>query len=359
MGTKDVILIVDDSEINIDVLVDALSRDHSLMVALNGESAIKAVARRKPDLILLDVRMPGMDGFDVCKLLKGNEATADIPIVFLTSQSDDASERKGLDLGAVDFVAKPFNTALVRSRVTNHLELKAHRDRLAGLVRERTEELELTREATIASMAILAEYRDNETGRHIQRTKYYSRAIATFLRKYKPGMLSDHDVEMISQSAVLHDIGKVAIPDSILFKPGALTPEEYAEIQRHALFGSQVIRRTESVLGSNSFLRVAREITEFHHERWDGTGYPHGLIGEAIPISARIMAVADVYDALVTVRPYKPALPHAVAVTAMLEGDARTQPGHFCPNCLEAFRVVESEFDSISRIFADDDSQPN
>jgi putative two-component system response regulator len=341
------ILVVEDTAINIDVLLEALSGPFDMMVAVDGPSALRLVEQKVPDLILLDVLMPDMDGFEVLRRLKALPATRDVPVLFLTSLNDEASERLGLELGAVDFISKPFNPSLVQARVRNHLDLKKHRDRLSDRVAERTRELGLTREATIAGMAILAEFRDNETGAHVRRTQHYVRSLLGAMEA-AGGLVGLPDVEMTSHSAVLHDIGKVAIPDGILFKPGRLTPEEFEEIKRHTLAGAEVIQRTAAILGTNSFLLLAGEITEFHHERWDGTGYPHGVRGEEIPWSARVMAVADVYDALVSKRPYKPAFPHERAIECILSGDDRTLPAHFCPAVLDALREVQGQFAGIA-----------
>jgi len=347
------ILIVEDSAINIDVLLEILSPHYELSVASDGPTALGLAELQIPDLILLDVVMPDMNGFEVCRQLKFRPATQDVPVIFLTSLSDFGSERRGLELGAVDFISKPFMPDLVLARVRNHLDLKRQRDDLSERVAERTRELSLTREATIAGMAILAEFRDNETGQHVRRTRHYVRALLAAMTSAGgfPGL---PDPELTSHSAVLHDIGKVAIPDGILFKPGRLTPEEFEEIKRHTLAGSEVIRRTESILGTNSFLRLAGEITVAHHERWDGTGYPFGLRGEDIPWSARMMAVADVYDALVSRRPYKPAFPHERAIECILSGDDRTSPSHFCPAVLDALREVRIEFSRIAANIPDE-----
>jgi putative two-component system response regulator len=367
------ILVVDDSDINLDILVHALAEDHRVLVATNGALGLERACREVPDLILLDIEMPGLDGFEVCRRLKEIPGVKRIPVVFLTGVLSEEGEEKGLGLGAVDFITKPFNVGLLRARVKNHLDLKLHQDNLQQLVRDRTQALTLTQEATIASMAILAEFRDNETGAHVQRTKRFVKVLfdglcacypeelhqnglALFLRwDGAPSLPSGDrlacqslDSDVLFQSAALHDIGKVAIRDSLLLKPGAFTAEEFQEMKRHTLFGAAVIRRTEAILGTNSFLHLAREITEFHHERWDGTGYPHGLRGVEIPLSARLMALADVYDAITSRRPYKQPMSHDAAVKTILEGDGRTMPGHFCPMVLEVFRATHPLFERIS-----------
>jgi len=350
--------VVDDTAANIDLLLDTLGEDYRVRVATDGEAALKSVGKAPPDLILLDVMMPGMDGFQVCRRLKATPAFRDIPVVFLTALSEDADEARGLALGAVDYIAKPFNPTIVKARVRNHLELEAHRGRLEELVERRTVELERTREAAIVSMALLAEYRDSETGRHIQRTKHYVLSLARTLSRRYPEELTPANMELLFQSAPLHDIGKVAIPDSILLKTDKLTDEEFAQIRLHTTIGAEVIGKAEAQLGSNSFLRMAREMAGLHHERWDGSGYPRGLQGEEIPLSARLMAIADVYDALTSRRPYKSPFSHEKAFRVITRGDGRTLPEHFCPVVLEAFREVHDQWMRIAERFSDDESFP-
>jgi len=351
--SKKNLLIVDDTEINIEVLLNTLNEDYTVRVAVDGLSALRAVNQNLPDLILLDVVMPGMDGFEVCRRLKENNDTKDIPVIFLTSLCTPSSEGKGLALGAADYISMPFNPELIKARIRNHLDLKAHRDSLEELVKQRTNELEQTKDATIASMAILAEYRDCETGKHIQRTRCYVECLAKELSRIYPDVLTPETIDLLCQSTPLHDIGKVGIPDSILFKPGKLSDAEFSEIKRHTLIGSAAIKKTKMFLGTNSFLNLAQEIAEFHHERWDGSGYPHGLKEDEIPLSGRIVALCDVYDALISRRPYKPPFTHEEAVRIITVGDERTKPEHFSPVILDAFRKVHPEFKRIAARFKD------
>ena len=351
--TPKTLLVVDDATSNIELLLETLGKDYAVRIAADGVAALTIVKKARPDLILLDIMMPGMDGFEVCRQLKDDPETRGIPIIFITALSEIVDEARGLALGAVDYITKPFNPAIVRARVHNHLELKAHQDHLEDLVKLRTADLEHTQEATIASMALLAEYRDPETGGHIQRTKHYVHSLAVVLSAEYPDELTPANIDLLYQSAPLHDIGKVAVRDFILLKPGALTPEEFAEMKLHTLIGSDVIHKAESFVGTNSFLRLAREITECHHERWDGSGYPHGLKGEAIPLSARLMAVADIYDALISQRSYKPPYSHERAFDIITNGDGRTRPEHFSPVILKAFRTVHPEWMQIAARFSD------
>ncbi|MDA3904256.1 MAG: response regulator [Desulfuromusa sp.] len=348
------ILIVDDTSSNIDTLLAALGDKYDLRVAIDGETALQALQQEPlPDLILLDIMMPGMDGYEVCQHLKSSVRTRGIGIIFLTALAESADQEKGLNLGAEDYIIKPFDPAIVRARVRTQLELKGYRDHLEGEVALRTEELAHAQESTIASMSIMAEFRDPETGGHIQRTKAYVRALAAELSKLNSQLISEPMQNMLYQAAPLHDIGKVAIPDAILLKPARLTAEEFSIMEKHTLYGSEAIRRTETIHGRNELLRVAAEIAEFHHEKWDGSGYPHGRKGKAIPICARLMTIADVYDALISKRPYKEALNHEQAVKTILEGDGYTHPDHFDPQVLGCFQNIHQQFHTIALKFDD------
>ena len=309
---KPEVLIVEDTEENIDILIDILSDDYNLSVAIDGTTALESVYDINPDLILLDVMMPGISGYEVCKKLKEDPVTQHIPIIFLTALSRDVDESKGLGLGAVDYITKPFNPALLKSRVKNHLELKQYQNVLEEMVAQKTHALVLTQEATIQSMAILAEYRDPDTGGHIQRTKNYVKLVAEYLHNNPlPNYnILKEDVLLMAQMAPLHDIGKVGIPDNILLKPGKLTAEEFEIMKMHSQYGGDAIARVQNLLGESSFLEIAHDIAKHHHERWDGTGYPDKLSGHDIPLAARIMALADLYDALATKRPYKEPMSH-------------------------------------------------
>jgi len=349
------ILVVDDTESNVDILVYALGNDYDVSVAMDGENALESVADHRPDLILLDIMMPGMDGYLVCEKLKADQATRHIPVIFLTAMTEEQDEAKGLALGAVDYVTKPFSPELVKARVKNQLELKMHRDHLEELVKERTRQLELTQEVTIESMGTLAEYRDPETGGHIKRTQHYVKVLAKHLQnhlKYKE-FLTDSVVDLLYKSAPLHDIGKVGVKDSILLKPGKITEEEFEEMKKHAAYGRDVIAVQERKLGVNSFLHHAGRMAGYHHEKWDGTGYPDGLAGDDIPIEGRLMAIADVYDALISRRVYKPPFPPEKAVAIIAEGKGK----HFDPDMVEAFLKLEDTFRRIGYEYADYDEE--
>jgi putative two-component system response regulator len=356
------VLIVDDERVNIDLLVDLLKPRYRTLVATNGEQALRrAGGQPAPDILLLDVMMPGMDGYEVCRRLKADPATRDIPVIFVTAMSEMGDEMRGFALGAVDYITKPISPPIVEARVKAHLENKHARDFiedrnrvLQGMVIERTRELAATQDATILSMATLAETRDRETGHHLRRTQGYVRALALELREHPRfrDQLDDHAVELLYKSAPLHDIGKIGVPDRILRKPARLTDEEYVEMKRHTLYGYEAIVATEAMLAeagassaATSFLRFARQVARSHHEKWDGSGYPDGLRGDAIPLSARLMSVADVYDALTSRRVYKPGLSHAQTAGEILNGRG-TQ---FDPDVVDAFRARTDEFEAIAQ----------
>ena len=297
--------------------------------------------------------MPEMDGYDVCRQLKTDESTKDIPVIFVTTRGETAEETHGLRLGAVDYLTKPVNQDIAKARIKTHLDLKSAREilknqniLLEAKVKQRTRELIITQEVTIQCMASLAETRDNETGGHIRRTQNYMRALAEELKnfgKYR-SILDAHSIDLLCKSTPLHDIGKVGVSDRILLKPGKLTEEEFEEMKKHTIFGKVAIEKAEIQLGTNSFLKYAKEIAYSHHEKWDGSGYPEGLKGEQIPLSGRFMALVDVYDALISRRIYKPPLPHSEAVRIIREGEVK----HFDSDITKAFVAIQDEFKRIA-----------
>jgi putative two-component system response regulator len=322
---KSVILVVDDAPESIDVLRGVLGGEYQLKAAINGPSALDLAEHAAPDLILLDVMMPGMDGYEVCRRLKSSAATANIPVIFVTTLSDAASEARGLELGAVDYVTKPYVPILVRSRVRTHIALYRHHIELEQLVAARTVELLETRLEIIRRLGRAAEYRDNETGMHVLRMSQIARAVATSY-----GM-SGQQAELVLQASPMHDVGKIGVPDRILLKPGRLDAQEWEIMKRHTTDGAAIIGDHPSEL-----MTAARLVALCHHERWDGSGYPHGRRGDEIPQMARIVALADVFDALLSVRPYKQAW--SVEDTLNL---IRAQSGrHFEPRAVSAFLRV-------------------
>lgn len=352
------VMVVDDAEVNVDILVNVLGDDYDVTVAMDGMTALEDIEANPPDLVLLDVMMPEMDGYEVCRRMKSDPRFREIPIIFVTAMGEVEDEAHGLELGAIDYIVKPISPPIVKARVKNHLELKLAKEELEQQneileikVQDRTKELALTQDVTIYAMASLAETRDPETGGHIRRTQNYVLALAEHIRKrpkYKEE-LDPSTVNILHKSAPLHDVGKVGVPDSILLKPGRLTEEEFEEMKKHTIHGRDTLKGAENMLGSNSFLRIAREIAYSHHEKWDGTGYPEGLKGEDIPLSGRLMAIADVYDALISKRVYKEPFPHKKAVAILSEGGG-TQ---FDPDLIEAFLEIEDDFRRIALEFAD------
>ena len=342
------VLAVDDNVINLKLLTHILSNQYTFSVALDGQTALEVAKRLTPDIILMDIMMPGMDGYEVCTHLKADPVTAGIPVIFLTARHYLESEEHCFKVGAVDYLEKPFNPAVFIARVALHIELKRLRDNLEFYVDERTKELNAVKEGALLGIALLAESRDQGTGDHIWRTTNYMRVIAKTLSTRRPDLLPLSDIELVVSSAALHDIGKVGIPDAILLKPGVLTAEERSIMQQHPIIGAGVIKQMTRKLGTTSFLHYALDIVSFHHEKWDGSGYPFGLSGEKIPLSACAMALADVYDALVSPRVYKSAFTHEEAVQIILKGDERTKPSHFNPLILEIFEEEKDAFWKIA-----------
>lgn len=342
------ILIVDDSKENIDGLRSILDDKYKVYVALSGEKALEIMERVTPDLVLLDVVMPGMGGFGTLERMKNNQKLANIPVIFITGATDAFNEARGLKIGAVDYITKPYNPDIVVIKVENHIDNKMNRDNLERLVELRTEELFQSRQAVILGMSLLAEGRDKGTGDHIKRMQKYTEILASEVNRVDPIAFPLSELKQTILYAPLHDIGKVCVPDHILLKPSRLTDEEFEMIKQHTVFGTEVLRKTEYLLTSeNDTLRVAIEICESHHEKYDGTGYPNNLKGKKIPMSARIVALTDIYDALTSKREYKPAFSHEQACDIILNGDGRTMPNHFAPEVLSAFKSVSKKFEEF------------
>jgi putative two-component system response regulator len=360
---KATVLVVDDTPDNLVLMSSLLKEEYKVKVANGGEKALKiALSGAPPDLILLDIMMPDMDGYEVCKRLKSNPATQDIPVIFLTAKAAIEDEKKGLELGAVDYITKPISPPIVMARVKNHLALKDmadflrdQNDFLEREVTKRTREVMAIQDVTILVMASLAETRDSETGNHIRRTQFYVKALAEKLREHPrfSSFLTPGNINMVFKSAPLHDIGKVGIPDRILLKPGRFEPHEYEIMKTHTTLGWNAIAHAENALGTHvEFLSFAKTIALSHQEKWDGSGYPHGLAGDAIPIPARLMAVADVYDALISRRVYKEGMSHEKAMQIMTEGRGT----HFDADIFDAFFEIQDEFRAIARRFVDSDA---
>jgi putative two-component system response regulator len=363
------VLVVDDTPENLQLMHALLKESYRVLLANGGAAALRlARLEPRPDLILLDIMMPELNGYTVCEALKADPETAPIPVIFLTARGEVEDEEMGFRSGCVDYITKPVSPPTLLARVANHLALKAASDQLAynnryliEEVERRTREVQMVQDVTIMAMASLAETRDIETGMHIRRTQHYVRTLAERLRKMweekgleaasVPAELSDEIIEIMYKSAPLHDIGKVGIPDAILLKPGALDAAEFEIMKTHTTLGLETIAAAEKLLDAPStFLSVARQIACSHHEKWDGSGYPHALAGEAIPLPARLMAVADVYDALISRRVYKEPFSHERAVSMIEAGSG----SHFDPTVVSAFLIEVETFRSIAQRFQDE-----
>ena len=336
---KQTVLVVDDTPENIQILNGVLRPHYKVKAAPTGKKGIKiAQSAMPPDIILLDIMMPEMDGYEVCSKLKSNPITEKIPIIFVTAMSEVEDEKKGLDMGAVDYITKPINPAIVLARVRTQLALYDQTRELEKKVQERTAELNSTRMEIIRRLGRAAEYKDNETGLHVIRMSHYSRLIATQINA------NEEWVELLFNAAPMHDIGKIGVPDANLLKPGKLNDEEWALMRKHPEFGGEILGDNDSEL-----LQMAKEIAVNHHEKWDGSGYPKGLQKEEIPLTARIIAIADVFDALTTERPYKKAWPVENAVSFIDENAG----SHFDPELVAVFIKALPEILKIKDQYAE------
>ena len=356
------ILIVDDTPGNLAVLGELLTPQYDVRVANSGPRALAAaLSEPQPDLILLDIMMPGMDGYEVLERLRTQAQTRDIPVVFITALDEDEDEARGLGLGATDYITKPIRPAIVLARVRAQLELKQARDILRDQnawldaeVQERMRQNQRIQDVTLRALASLAEARDKETGNHIMRTQGYMNVLAKELARLPKygSLLTPGVIEVYTKAAPLHDIGKVGIPDYILSKPGRLDPAEWEIMKTHARVGAEAIWRAiehEPDHAGIDFLHKAMDIASCHHEKWDGSGYPAGLKGDAIPLPARLMALADVFDALISKRVYKSAASFEAATQVILDGRGT----HFDPDVVDAFVARQADFHAIADRFAD------
>ncbi|MDH5751933.1 MAG: two-component system response regulator [Deltaproteobacteria bacterium] len=328
------ILVVDDEPRNLKVMQQILKDKHGLVFARDGEKALEAVEKHRPDLILLDVMMPGIDGYEVCRRLKSNPDTAGIPVIFVTAMEDVENEARGFDLGAVDYITKPVSRAVVLARVATHLVLYDNKRALEEQVAERTRELEQSRREAIFMLGEAGHYNDTDTGVHIWRMADYAGAIAREIN------WKVEDAALLEIAAPMHDTGKIGIPDAILKKPGKLDSDEWVVMKTHSAIGASILSKSNSPM-----FKMAADIAHYHHEKWDGSGYPYGLKGNDIPLSARLVAIADVFDALTMRRPYKEPWSEEDALAEIMKGSG----AHFDPELTRAFRNIIPE---ISRIRA-------
>jgi putative two-component system response regulator len=365
---RTMIVIVDDNIANLKIAKNTLAEIYDVFTVPSAAKMFDLLERNQPALILLDIDMPEMDGYEAIRILKGNAATRDIPIIFLTAKSDSESELEGLSLGAIDYISKPFVPPLLRKRIELHLTVESQKrllekqthtledqrkqlfdfnENLQRMVEEKTGKVLELQDALLKTVADLVESRDDITGGHVERTRLGLSVLVSALDDL--GLYRDQmegwDIPLLLQSSQLHDVGKISISDQILNKPGRLTPEEFEEMKKHTAFGVKIIEKMESATAESDFLRYAKVFAGTHHEKWDGTGYPCGIAGEDIPLQGRLMAIADVYDALISDRPYKKAFSHEQAVNIMLEGRGT----HFDPVLTDVFEQVACQFQGARR----------
>jgi putative two-component system response regulator len=351
--SRKLIMLVDDNRTNLLAGKATLSENYAVLTTPSARKMLETLEWSKPDLILLDIDMPEMNGFEAIKVLKDCPDTRDIPVIFLTAMGESANELEGLKLGAVDYITKPFSAPLLCKRIEMHLllrdrerALKDYNDNLQTMVAEKTKSVLRLQNKLLAAMAELVEGRDTTTGDHVMNTRHYLGILLSAAIDAGIGteQSSGWDVELLLQSCQLHDIGKIAISDRILKKPGKLTPEEFEEMKQHVLFGVGFIEKLEDGEEDVLFLQYAKTLIAYHHEKWDGSGYPHGLSGENIPLLGRMMAIADVYDALTSERPYKKAFSHEEAVGIIVEGRGK----HFDPWLVGLFEQRAESFRQAS-----------
>lgn len=339
------ILVIDDNVTNLKLAENTLKPYYKVSLLISCAQTLKFLAKHRPDLILLDINLPDMDAYETLAKIKENKELENIPVIFLTSRSDSEIEVKGFELGAVDFITKPFVSQSMLSRVIMHLELSEYRTQLEEKIYEKTQMIENLQDVMMLSLAELVECRDENTGGHVKRTAEYVRILANEL--VEAGVYSDiltpEYVKDIIKSAPLHDIGKIGINDATLLKMGSLDEDEFEYMKKHVELGAISLQKMINETDKESFLYTARDMAHYHHEKWDGTGYPSGLKGEEIPISARIMAIADVYDALTTKRPYKEPFSHEDTVNIIIEGREKG----FDPNIIDVFKEISYKFEMV------------
>ncbi|MDR2924263.1 MAG: response regulator [Treponema sp.] len=357
---KPLVILVDDNPANLRIGKNVLSEKFTIATAPSADKMFSLLENNIPAMILLDVDMPEMNGYEAIKILKSKPQTQDIPVIFVTGRAESDDELAGLSLGAIDYITKPFQPSLLLKRIEVHLlveaqkkklgkqaaELQYFNDNLQKMVEEKTENVINLQNALLKTMAELVECRDDITGGHIERTQKGIKILLDGMKKngvYKEET-KDWNVELLLQSSQLHDVGKISIDDSILKKPGKLTDDEFEAMKKHAAFGETIIEKIEMLAKENDFLKYAKIFAASHHEKWDGTGYPNGLKGNKIPLFGRIMAIADVYDALTSVRPYKKAFPHEEAVRIIVESSGK----QFDPALVEVFVQTADQFRNIN-----------
>ena len=352
---KACIFLVDDNIVNLNTGKTALQHKYTVITVPSGEKLLLSLKKLKPDLILLDIDMPGMSGYDVIKGLKLNPETIDIPVIFLTGKNETEDELLGLSLGAVDYITKPFSQSLLLKRVELHLLLQAQKralrelnDNLLEIVNERISDISALQNAIIVWAAEVIEFRDEETGHHVDRVQKYLQILLNEMEKTEryTDEIASWDIDAFLKSALLHDVGKIKIRDDILLKPSRLSDEELVNMQLHSLYGKRLLESLQDKVPNQTFLEYAKILAHRHHEKWDGTGYPDGLKGEQIPLQARMMSLADVYDALISNRPYKEALTHDEAMR-IIAGGRGTQ---FDPDLTDLFISLSDQIKMVSEV---------
>jgi putative two-component system response regulator len=350
---RHIIMLVDDDETILTMGREILEDRYTVYPIPSGEQFFEIIQKVFPDLVLLDIEMPGMDGYEVIKRLKKFADTGEVPVIFLTSLSDPGNELEGLNLGAVDYVIKPFSPPILMQRIENHLllasqknMLKRYNQSLRDMVEEQTMEIKNLQNAVLSIVSEVVEFRDNLSGGHVERILAYLRAMidAMIERGVYAEEIAAWDVEMLIPAAQMHDVGKICINEDILNKPGRLNSEEFEEIKKHPAFGLMIIDKIRQIIGEHIFLSYASVFADAHHERWDGTGYPEGLKGRDIPLAGRLLAIADVYDALISIRPYKQPMSPSEAAVEIIEGSGTA----FDPALIEVFKTITGKFALIA-----------
>ncbi|MCL1956896.1 MAG: response regulator [Fibromonadales bacterium] len=342
IGDRKTIYLVDDNVTNLTLGKDALVEHYKVFTMNSGAALLKFLEKNIPDLILLDVEMPEMNGYEVIKLVKSKRETKDVPVIFLTAKTDGDSELEGLSLGAIDYITKPFSPSILLKRIETHLKLANYNNHLQEMVTVKTRSILELQNAVLKAMAELVENRDDITGKHVERTQNYLGLLigAIIMRGLFAEEMHNWNIDWVLRSSQLHDVGKIAVKDEILKKNGDLTEEEFAEIKKHPICGEEIIEKIKRNTTEHGFLEHAKIFVATHHEKWDGSGYPRGLKGEEIPLQGRLMAIADVYDALTSERPYKKAYTHEEAVNIIKEGRGT----HFDPDLVDIFLEISDEF---------------
>lgn len=363
LPVKPAVLVADSSEAGLSMIQELLQEHYSVEAVRRGREVLTLAQVLQPELILLDSQMADLPGFAVCNQLKADPLTQTIPVIFLTNHTDSDDEDRAMTLGAVDYISRSVNPKVLLTRMRAHLVNAAHakalhidKTYLEFEVKKRAQAFELLQQTTILALASLAEVRDQETGNHLRRTQNYIRTLANYLSTNPrfSDFLQPHVIDMLFKCAPLHDIGKVGIPDRILLKKGRYEPHEFEIMKAHPRLGYEALLNAQGASDETpEFLDIAKQIVYGHHEKWDGSGYPQGLAGDAIPIPARLMALADVYDALISRRVYKTGMSHEQAAAIIVEGRGK----HFDPDVVDAFLSLGEAFQDIARRYADSDEE--